>query len=437
MFGLSRSAWAGTSTLISPANSGALQQLLQHGLDTARGVSAVLEAASGASEVFGGAASGCAASTSTSWPSAGAAGLHTRSHARAHSFTCGTAPAAALGGASSSAPTSGAVAGGAALQLQAARGYRIPYKVLLPKTPYSERVGRPAPQPWPELEPVKGGAEGPAGAAGAELRWHRSVVRFPPEVTAELEGRVLVVSGKAGSVRLDLQELDPTGLLAFRLIHLPPPPASSTSSASASASASSAGAGRSLLALVSPDKGVWEGAAAALNGAIRGVMAGYLVGLAVKGVGYRMEPAELPAAQAAVQQLSVVSAKRRSRAPGGADPKPYYFESPNAPGAAAAAAAAADKGGKGGAAVTFPYNKPASAIRLKVGYSRPVVYPLPPHVRAFFLKPTLLYLYGLELDELRRVAAEVRSIRPPNAYTGNGVTYVDEVVRLKARKGAK
>ncbi|PNH01753.1 50S ribosomal protein L6, partial [Tetrabaena socialis] len=72
-----------------------------------------------------------------------------------------------------------------------------------------------------------------------------------------------------------------------------------------------------------------------------------------------------------------------------------------------------------------------------VGYSRSAVYPLPPHVRAFFLKPTLLYLYGLELAELRRVAAEVRAVRPPNPYTGNGVQYLDEAIKLKQRAGAK
>lgn len=74
---------------------------------------------------------------------------------------------------------------------------------------------------------------------------------------------------------------------------------------------------------------------------------------------------------------------------------------------------------------------------MQVGYSRTVVYPLPPHVRAFCLKPTLLYLYALELDELQRVAAEIRSIRKPNPYTGNGVQYVDEVVKIKQRARSK
>lgn len=78
--------------------------------------------------------------------------------------------------------------------------------MLQPKVPYSVRSGRPVPQPWPAFEAIKG----PPG----ELRWHRSVVRFPADVSATIEGeggssgvggRMLAISGKAGTIRLDLQ----------------------------------------------------------------------------------------------------------------------------------------------------------------------------------------------------------------------------------------
>ncbi|GIL78134.1 hypothetical protein Vretimale_7449 [Volvox reticuliferus] len=311
---------------------------------------------------------------------------------------------------------------GAFQQFQQLRSYRIPNRVAPPKVAYSVRSGRPAPQPWPEFEPVK--------APQGEVRWHRNVVRFPPEVSVQLEGstalgpagggsgdgapngvRTLVLCGKAGTIRLNLQELDPTGLLAFRLIHLP------------SGSTQQQQQRRSLLVLASPSKDRFDTANEQLNKAIRGVMSGYLVGLTVKGVGYRMEPVEDPTGEVAsrVPKLTYAQVLRRSRAPGGAAPKPYYFES----------------AGEEKQNVTFPYSKPVSAIRLKVGYSRTVVYPLPPHIRAFCLKPTLLYLYGLELDELQRVAAEICAIRKPNPYTGNGLQYVDEVVKLKQRARSK
>ncbi len=77
--------------------------------------------------------------------------------------------------------------------------------------------------------------------------------------------------------------MDPTGLLAFRLLHLP---------SAGAAAASGSNPQRSLLVLVSPNKARFDVAIAELNKAIRGVMTGYLVGLTVKGVGYRMEPVE-------------------------------------------------------------------------------------------------------------------------------------------------
>jgi large subunit ribosomal protein L6 len=36
-----------------------------------------------------------------------------------------------------------------------------------------------------------------------------------------------------------------------------------------------------------------------------------------------------------------------------------------------------------------------------------------------------------------QTAAEIRSVRPPNAYTGKGIRYLDETVRLKPGKSAR
>lgn len=72
-----------------------------------------------------------------------------------------------------------------------------------------------------------------------------------------------------------------------------------------------------------------------------------------------------------------------------------------------------------------------------MGYSRTAVFPFPPSVRAFCIKPTLLYLYGLRKEEVDSVAAALRSVRKPNVYTGNGIQRIDEVVRIKQRKASK
>ncbi|KAG1657310.1 hypothetical protein FOA52_009144 [Chlamydomonas sp. UWO 241] len=87
--------------------------------------------------------------------------------------------------------------------------------------------------------------------------------------------------------------------------------------------------------------------------------------------------------------------------------------------------------------MAYPHPTPVPAVRLKVGYSRTAVFPLPDGVRAFCIKPTLLYLYGLRKEEVDGVAASIRSVRKPNVYTGNGIRLVDESVRIKARKASR
>ncbi len=44
---------------------------------------------------------------------------------------------------------------------------------------------------------------------------------------------------------------------------------------------------------------------------------------------------------------------------------------------------------------------------------------------------------GIDKQAVGQVAAEIRSKRPPNAYTGNGIRYQGEFVRLKPGKSAK
>lgn len=44
---------------------------------------------------------------------------------------------------------------------------------------------------------------------------------------------------------------------------------------------------------------------------------------------------------------------------------------------------------------------------------------------------------GIDKQAVGQVAAEIRSKRPPNAYTGNGIRYQGELVRLKPGKSAK
>jgi len=76
------------------------------------------------------------------------------------------------------------------------------------------------------------------------------------------------------------------------------------------------------------------------------------------------------------------------------------------------------------------------AVR-QVGYTKAAIFPLPEGVLGFFVKPTLMYLYGVDKQLVTNTAAAIRAVRKPNAYTGNGIQLVGEKVRLKQRAGSK
>ena len=44
---------------------------------------------------------------------------------------------------------------------------------------------------------------------------------------------------------------------------------------------------------------------------------------------------------------------------------------------------------------------------------------------------------GIDKQAVGQVAAQIRAVRPPNVYTGKGIRYSDEVVRLKPGKSAR
>lgn len=75
-------------------------------------------------------------------------------------------------------------------------------------------------------------------------------------------------------------------------------------------------------------------------------------------------------------------------------------------------------------------------LKLDVGYSHPVIFPIPANVTAQVEK-NLITLESIDKELLGSVAAEVRSVRPPEPYKGKGIKYVDETIRRKAGKAAK
>src|SRR5258708_26071904 len=78
-------------------------------------------------------------------------------------------------------------------------------------------------------------------------------------------------------------------------------------------------------------------------------------------------------------------------------------------------------------------------VVFSLGYSHPIEYPLPTGVDfAGDAKLTKLTLNGIDRQKVGQVAAEMRSLRPPDPYKNKGVRYAGERLKKKVGKtGAK
>jgi large subunit ribosomal protein L6 len=77
-------------------------------------------------------------------------------------------------------------------------------------------------------------------------------------------------------------------------------------------------------------------------------------------------------------------------------------------------------------------------VNLIVGYSHPVKYEAPKGIKISVDNNIVLKIEGADKELVGQVAAELRSVRPPEPYKGKGIRYVGEQVRRKAGKtGAK
>ncbi len=75
-------------------------------------------------------------------------------------------------------------------------------------------------------------------------------------------------------------------------------------------------------------------------------------------------------------------------------------------------------------------------ITLALGYSHPVLFPLPEGVTAEIERQVSITLRGADKAVLGQTAAKLRALRKPDPYKGKGIRYANEVVRRKVGKKA-
>jgi large subunit ribosomal protein L6 len=73
-------------------------------------------------------------------------------------------------------------------------------------------------------------------------------------------------------------------------------------------------------------------------------------------------------------------------------------------------------------------------LQLALGYSHPIQYKAPAGVKLTAPQPTTIVIDGADKEKVGQVAAELRSLRPPEPYKGKGIKYQGEVIRRKAGK---
>jgi large subunit ribosomal protein L6 len=73
-------------------------------------------------------------------------------------------------------------------------------------------------------------------------------------------------------------------------------------------------------------------------------------------------------------------------------------------------------------------------LQLALGFSHPVEYRAPAGIKLSAPQPTTIVVEGADKEVVGQVAAELRSLRPPEPYKGKGIKYAGEQIRRKAGK---
>ena len=73
-------------------------------------------------------------------------------------------------------------------------------------------------------------------------------------------------------------------------------------------------------------------------------------------------------------------------------------------------------------------------LQFALGFSHPIEYRAPTGIKLTAPNPTTVQVEGADKEVVGQVAAEIRSLRPPEPYKGKGIKYAGENIRRKAGK---
>ena len=87
--------------------------------------------------------------------------------------------------------------------------------------------------------------------------------------------------------------------------------------------------------------------------------------------------------------------------------------------------------------IGYRAQKQGDNLTLALGFSHPVEIAPPPGIAFAVEGNNRVHIQGIDKEQVGQVAANLRSIRPPEPYKGKGIRYQGEVVRRKAGKAGK
>jgi large subunit ribosomal protein L6 len=76
-------------------------------------------------------------------------------------------------------------------------------------------------------------------------------------------------------------------------------------------------------------------------------------------------------------------------------------------------------------------------LNLSLGYSHPLLYPIPSDIKITVEEATKILIEGADKHKVGQVAADIRAYYPPEPYKGKGVRFTGENIRRKEGKTAQ
>jgi len=84
--------------------------------------------------------------------------------------------------------------------------------------------------------------------------------------------------------------------------------------------------------------------------------------------------------------------------------------------------------------VGFKATVQGSNLNLSLGFSHPILFPVPKDIKITVTEGTKIAIQGIDKKLVGQVAADIRRFYPPEPYKGKGVRYVGEQIRRKVGK---